>query len=194
MARHLGSAVFAVALALGTYSPALAQSADTAPQIDEARKVIGGFAKNLLTELQGAMGKDGPVAAINVCNTAAPGIAAKAGEASGWKVGRTALKIRNAKNAPDAWEQKVLADFLTKAGQGADLGKLEHHEIVTEGGTRTLRFMKAIPVGEPCLACHGGEVKPDVKAALTKLYPNDAATGFKTGDLRGAFTLSRKLN
>jgi FtsP/CotA-like multicopper oxidase with cupredoxin domain len=194
MLADIGKAGLLAALALAAAMPAAAQAPDNAAQIEEARRVIGGFAKSLLGELQGAMQKDGPVGAINVCNHAAPAIAAKAGDTSGWKVGRTALKLRNAKNAPDAWEKKVLDDFLAKSGQGADLAKLEHQEIVTEGGARTLRFMKAIPVGEPCLTCHGGDVKSEVKDAITKLYPNDTATGFKTGELRGAFTLSRKLN
>jgi len=181
-------------LAAGASPTAFAQASDAAQHLDEGRKIIGSFAKDLLVELQGALAKDGAVAAIAVCNTAAPGIARKASEISGWKVGRTSLKVRNEKNAPDAWERRALEDFLAKAGQGADVGKLEHSEIVSEGGARTLRFIKAIPVGEPCLTCHGAEVAPEVKAAIVKHYPNDQATGFRLGGLRGAFTLSRRLD
>lgn len=187
------SGLLAALLIHGAAGSASAQAPDIAPKLEEGRKIIGGFAKDLLLELQGALGKDGPIAAINVCNTAAPGIAKKASDASGWKVGRTALKIRNEKNAPDAWEKKVMEDFLAKAGQGTEVGKLEHHEIVADGGAKVLRFMKAIPVGEPCLTCHGSEVKPEVQAGIAKHYPQDKATGFKLGELRGAFTLSRKL-
>ncbi len=51
--------------------------------------------------------------------------------------------------------------------------------------------MKAIPMAaEPCAACHGTDVKPDVKSEIDKLYPQDQATGFKPGELRGAFTIS----
>ena len=52
--------------------------------------------------------------------------------------------------------------------------------------------MKAIPTGEVCLKCHGSNVAPDVKAAIGELYPEDQATGFKAGELRGAFSVSKK--
>jgi hypothetical protein len=32
-----------------------------------------------------------------------------------------------------------------------------------------------------------------VKAKLAELYPKDRATGFKEGDIRGAFTLTKTL-
>jgi hypothetical protein len=55
--------------------------------------------------------------------------------------------------------------------------------------------MKAIPTAEkPCLACHGKEIAPKVAARLAELYPEDAATGYSAGEIRGAFTLSRPLD
>ena len=43
-----------------------------------------------------------------------------------------------------------------------------------------------------CLMCHGPkeQVLPDVQAAIGRAYPNDQATGFQEGDLRGWFWLS----
>ncbi len=49
--------------------------------------------------------------------------------------------------------------------------------------------MKAIPLQEGCLGCHGSEIKPAIAAALNEKYPNDQATGYSVGDIRGAFTL-----
>jgi hypothetical protein len=39
------------------------------------------------------------------------------------------------------------------------------------------------------LACHGPEeaLQPEVRAALDQRYPEDRATGYAAGDLRGAF-------
>jgi hypothetical protein len=37
-------------------------------------------------------------------------------------------------------------------------------------------------------------VKPEVLAVIRKHYPEDQATGFKLGQLRGAFTLKKPLN
>ena len=49
-------------------------------------------------------------------------------------------------------------------------------------------FMRAIPMQEqPCAACHGTNIAPEVKAAIDQAYPEDLAIGFKPGELRGAF-------
>jgi hypothetical protein len=53
--------------------------------------------------------------------------------------------------------------------------------------------MKAIPTAELCLTCHGEALDPELQATLDELYPADKARGFKEGDIRGAFTLSRPL-
>jgi len=40
-----------------------------------------------------------------------------------------------------------------------------------------------------CLACHGDNIAPEVTAAIRAHYPEDQATGFATGQLRGAFSI-----
>jgi hypothetical protein len=49
--------------------------------------------------------------------------------------------------------------------------------------------MKAIPTAALCLARHGESINPDIAEA----YPEEQARGFKSRDIRGAFTLSRPL-
>jgi hypothetical protein len=167
--------------------------ADTAALAGEARKIMKGFMKNLKGTLVGAMKEGGPVNALGVCKTKAASIAMQAAQESGWKVGRTSHRLRNKSNRPDEWERAVLQQFLARKEAGEDLKKVEHFEIVEQGGKKIFRYMKAIPVGKPCLNCHGSSLKPEVKAKLAELYPMDKATGFKLGDLRGAFTLSREI-
>ena len=64
---------------------------------------------------------------------------------------------------------------------------MEHYEVVTVEGKDVFRYMKAIPVVEPCLTCHGDaeEMDPAVIEAIREMYPEDAATGYDVGDLRG---------
>ena len=54
--------------------------------------------------------------------------------------------------------------------------------------------MKAIPTGAVCLNCHGTKIAPEVSQALAGLYPEDRATGFNEGDIRGAFVVTRKIS
>ena len=158
----------------------------------DAVGAIKGLAQNLKKELQAAMKAGGPVKAIEVCNTVAPSIANAQSQESGLTIRRTALKLRNPDNAPDDFERTVLEKFVADIAADKDPKKLAYTEAVkTDDGT-VLRFMKAIPTGELCLKCHGGNVAPEVKAAISKLYPEDQATGFKAGELRGAFSVTKK--
>jgi hypothetical protein len=185
---------FAAAIAAACIIAAGAASADdAADRAAEAKTVIKGFFGNLKGTLEAAMKEGGPVNAIDVCKTKAGPIAMQASSDSGWRVGRTSLKVRNPSNKPDAWERNVLQMFEEKKAGGADPATLEHGEVVQEGGKQRYRFMKAIPTAEVCLNCHGGAIKDEVKGKLAELYPLDKATGFAVGDLRGAFTLSKDL-
>jgi len=163
----------------------------------EAKKITGEF----FTELKGELGKGmkagGPVAAVGVCNTRAPEIAATYSAQTGWDVGRTSLKLRNPANAPDAWEAEVLRQFEERRAKGEAPDTLAYAEIVDEGGERHFRFMKGIvmpPADKmPCLKCHGENIDPATIAVLDQFYPQDEARGYKAGQLRGAFTLKKKL-
>ncbi len=182
--------LIAIALAL-TATPLLA--ADTEALTKEARGVTMQFGKSLKQELVGAMKSGGPIKALGVCNTLAPELASQAGSTSGWDVGRTTLKLRNQSNAPDDWELAVLKQFEQRKAAGEDITKMETTEVVEVNGQRMFRYMKAIPTGKPCMACHAAEIAPPVEAKLKELYPDDIARGFNPGDIRGAFTLSKSL-
>jgi len=52
--------------------------------------------------------------------------------------------------------------------------------------------MRPIFIAAPvCLQCHGEPAKlaPGVAEALKELYPDDQATGYSLGDLRGAISI-----
>ncbi len=172
-----------------------AMADDTAKRTEASREATKKLAGTLGKELAAAMEAGGPIKAIEVCNTKAPAIAADISKAEGWRVARTSLKVRNGKNAPDAWEKAILEKFEARKAAGEDPAKIEHAEIVTQGGKKTFRYMKAIPTAEkPCLTCHGGDLKSEITAVLDRNYPNDKARGFKAGDIRGAFTISQPVN
>ena len=172
-------------------------TADTDQYKAEAKKITGAFFDELKGELVKGMKAGGPVAAISVCNSLAPAIAMKHSKNSGWDVGRTSLKLRNPNNAPDAWETKVLQQFEERRARGESPDTMAYAETVEEGGDRYYRFMKAIvmpPLEKmPCLKCHGENIDPETAARLDELYPQDKARGYKAGQVRGAFTLKKKL-
>lgn len=182
-------------LVTGALLAAPAWGDDNAARVESSRNAVKLLQGALVTELQAAMKSGGPVQAIEVCHTRAAVIAEGISRETGMRVGRTSLKYRNPKNAPDAWETKVLQDFEKRKAAGESPAKLEYHEVVQMEGKPVFRYMKALPVpeGAPCLACHGQKLDPAVAARIKELYPQDQATGYKTGDLRGAVTIEQPL-
>lgn len=161
---------------------------------NEAKGIIKELAATLGGELKKAKKSGGASAAITVCNTKAGPLTELVNSKSDWEISRTSLKLRNPDNAPDQWERTALEDFDTKANIGANLDKLAFSQVVVdEDGRKVFRMMKAIPVAEQCLGCHGTKIKPDLADQLQKLYPEDKATGFSKGELRGAFSLKKYL-
>lgn len=190
--------VFAAVLAACVLAgPVAAQSTDIDNEsyVAEANAIIKDFMTGLKGELQRALKQEGPVGAIAVCQQAAPAVTESVAAAHGWSVGRTALKLRNPENAPDDWEQEVLEDFVARREAGADPKTLSETKVVSTDGDKTFRYMKAIPLAKkPCATCHGTNVDPDLRAEILERYPQDQAVGFKPGEIRGAFTLSRKID
>lgn len=151
------------------------------------------FLGKLKPELMHAMKNGGPVHALSFCKTKAPEIAADLSKSSGWHVNRVSLKPRGATATPDKWEISVLKHFEAQKMSGIPVKQMAYSEIVTVNGKKTYRFMKPIPTGGVCLTCHGTKISPAVQQKLHKLYPNDKATGFHKGDIRGAFSFSKTL-
>ena len=175
----------------------LTLNADMNHYTAEAKQITGAFFEELKGELGKGMKAGGPVTAIGVCNGLAPAIAMKHSEKSGWEVARTSLKLRNPANAPDAWETEVLQQFEQRRAKGEGPDTLAYAEVVEEGNDKYFRFMKGIvmppPEKMPCLKCHGENIDPKTAARLDELYPEDKARGYKAGQVRGAFTLKKKL-
>ena len=162
--------------------------------IKASKKAIGKFAKTLKGELKKAVKEGGLDNAIDVCSKKAGPIAEKISKEEGLSISRISIKNRNSENAPSEWQRKILEKFALKHAAGADLKKVAFSNIVEADGKRTFNFVKAIPTGKLCLKCHGATVDAQVEAKLKELYPNDQARGFKEGDLRGAFVVSKSLN
>lgn len=186
-------AILATGIAFARPQPADEQPGVSA-EVKASRDAARQFGGALKEALQQAIKTGGPVNGIAVCHDQANQIATDLGSKLDMIVGRTSLKTRNPGNAPDNWELAVLKQFEARKAQGEPADKLEFFAVIEDDqGQKTFRYMKAIPTGALCLACHGDKLDPEVDAKLKALYPNDTARGFKEGDLRGAFTIAKPL-
>ena len=173
-------------------TPVISDEADKLAE--QASGLSQTFGAQLKQQLQQGMQAGGPVTALDICNLQAPAIAKIQEQASGWSVGRTSMKARQESNRPDTWELLTMLDFEKQKAAGVDLAGMENYAVVESEGSQVFRYMKAIPTAGVCLDCHGENIKPEILAKVDQLYPVDQARGFKLGDIRGAFTLSKKLD
>jgi hypothetical protein len=164
--------------------PAATSAAD--PRITTGRSLSQQFGAELKAALEHALVEKGPAAAIVVCRDEAPRIAARLSAERGVTVARTALRVRNPSNAPQPWQRAALESFEKRLAGGEKVEALESFEAQTDG---TARYLKAIGTAPLCVACHGEVIAADIQHVLNEHYPQDQATGFKVGDLRGAFSI-----
>jgi hypothetical protein len=171
-----------VALAALTTSACRSEPA-SGPRIDEAAiakrgaEALAPLKKNLMGALKSALAVS-PVAAVEACQIAAPGLPAAASTAS-VTVGRTTDKLRSPQNAAKPWLLPLLADYA-KAGPSAA-------PRAVSIDAKTAGYVEPIYLQPMCLTCHGPSIAPDVAEALSARYPNDQAKGYAEGDFRGLF-------
>jgi hypothetical protein len=177
--RSVLATLFAISLAACTQETA---DVDSYPDV-EGRTLLAPFKADLKAALMKGM-EGGPAGAIEACRTEAPGIA-DALSIDGVRMGRSSHRLRNPANMPPGWLAPQMKKWAEQGIRAEDVAGVQGTAIrISED-----RFGYAEPIfTQPlCLTCHGKELHPDVVARISELYPDDEATGFGDGDLRGVF-------
>ena len=80
-------------------------------------------------------------------------------------------------------------EFNRRQAEGEDAADIYFGEVVNG----QYRYMQAQGVEPLCLLCHGKGLSDEVGTTLDQYYPDDWATGYSLGQVRGAISLSKKL-
>jgi hypothetical protein len=189
----LGSAMCALGCAESESSAQVEQSAEAAQWIRldsnefddaeqgklvramDARKALE---TTLKARLMGAIKEGGPANGVAVCSQDASALADEIGEDHKLRIGRTSFKLRNQSNQPPAWMDEVVAERTNEP-------------VFMRNTDRAGLFAAAFPIqiAPPCMVCHGDQnsIAKGVLETIAEHYPDDQATGFGLGDLRGWF-------
>ena len=176
-------------LAIGT-SPlilsACASQEPTEANIKRSAAAADLFQSRLQTALKAGLQNGGPTAAVRVCAEVAPAIAADVSAETGVELRRISLRPRN----PGAETQGDLRQRLTQLGD-APIDATGNPSILSwvegKGADTAHNSMRAIIMkDEPCAMCHGTALAKEVRTAIAERYPDDAATGYRAGEMRGA--------
>jgi hypothetical protein len=139
-----------------------------------ATKALG---STMRERVSAAMKEGGSLAAIPSCQSDAATLTAAAGSKH-VRVGRSSAKLRNPANAGPEWVQ----DWL-QGNQDKRFKDVTGTSDIVDGEARLIRPIQVEP---SCLGCHGSHIDQATQTALTAAYPQDKATGYAAGDLRGA--------
>jgi methyl-accepting chemotaxis protein len=94
-------------------------------------------------------------------------------------------KYRNPDNKPDAYEDQALARMEREPEKWRNKS---WSEKVVKGDKATMRYLRPMFITKACLGCHSDPAS--VPEFIREKYPNDLATGYREGDLRGAISVS----
>lgn len=149
-----------------------------------AARTFGVLSSNLMT----AFSQGGVSNALQFCSTAAQPLTASVADTNQIVIRRISHKARNPKNRAGAAELAILDEFRATLAAGRPVAPLV--QTNAPGGAT---FFAPIVLNNPlCLNCHGQsgpEIKPEHQEIIRQLYPEDQATGFKLGELRGLWRI-----
>lgn len=138
----------------------------------------------LSTELRSAMKRGGVEEAAQYCNLAAIPITDSLASVYGVTIRRATDRPRNQSNTATSQELAIIEKYKAQLTSGDQLLP----QVVKANGAKT--FFSPIIASDLCLQCHGSKTSMESYRAIADLYPNDLATGYKAGDLRGVWSVT----
>jgi hypothetical protein len=177
----------AVAMALGVALAACGRSprqldpvpAELAPRVSVAEAAADDLRTTLSTRLARAIGESGPEGGIDVCSREARALTAEVSKRHQVEIGRTSTRLRNPANAARPW----LTGYLEQTS-GKKAADVSPAVFDLDNRLGVVQPLATLPL---CTSCHGPaeNLSAPIKAVLERSYPEDRATGFAVGDLRG---------
>ncbi len=161
----------------------------TMQQIDPD-EIVASAQKELAAKLKAALDSGGPIAALETCSVEALTTTQKIADQYGVTVRRATLKPRNPYNTANDLERTALLDMESAL---RTRGVADTMTITADGIVTVLYPIRVVE--KPCMACHGTvdkEISSETAAAIAERYPDDKATGYAPGQLRGAWVISYK--
>ncbi len=153
-----------------------------------ANEIIFSTKRILVTRLQKYVKKDGAEAAVGFCKKEAMKITDSLSQSFGVTIRRLAKKYRNPENETHGTETRLYKQYILNWLAGQPL-----KAVILPDSLGHPVFYSPIKVKHFCLICHGEPGKTmnaGLAEKIKKYYPNDKATGFKVGELRGMWAIT----
>lgn len=161
-------------------------SSDLAPRAQAAiAETFATLSQNLMKALQ----EGGVRQAVPFCQENAAGLVKPIAEKQGLRIQRVSHKARNPANRANESELALIQTFT----QAITEARPFQPQIVPQPDGSQIFYAPIVIPADACLKCHGipGDTLSQADHDFIRtLYPEDAATGFKLGDLRGLWKVT----
>ena len=157
-----------------------------AQHLEKGSEIAAATFTTLSTQIQKAMKEGGVPNALEYCNVNAYPITDSLSNQHNAIIKRTSKKVRNQKNKPNQIETEALDGFEND---------ITNKKVITpyiQEHKDDFYFFAPIIINDLCLKCHGdagGDISSDDYAQILKYYPEDQAVDYKSGDLRGIWSI-----
>lgn len=160
---------------------------DTAAVIQEGKTIVQSTFTTLSSNLSGAL-KEGDVAhALQFCNVEAMPLTDSLSTHYGIEIRRASHRPRNPQNQADSLELASIQSYIDQLEKDGELKPIVHNR------RGQILFHAPIRIaGDLCLNCHGSpgtDIAQTDLEVIRELYPEDEATGFEMGELRGIWSI-----
>jgi hypothetical protein len=158
---------------------------DPSPWISKGQEIQKSAFGELSRKLTAAMEKGGVDGALTYCQTHAYPLTDSLSSSFGVSIRRATNQPRNKANKAHQNEATILANYHKALFAGQELLPSAVEE--EDGG---VSYYGPIRIQPLCLNCHGTpgkELKTKDHDLIKSLYPDDEATGYALGDLRGVW-------
>jgi hypothetical protein len=171
------------------YPEAITMNDSTTTELSKKGKEIARIARLALkSELHKAIRTGGTANAVSFCSNRAMEITDSVSKAQMVMIRRIAMKNRNPHNSMSENEGNLYKSYVVQYINGEQM-----QPTVSWDKEGRPVYYQPIFTGQLCLTCHGKpgtEILPDVAEKLAQIYPDDKATGFKLGEIRGMWSIT----
>ena len=156
--------------------------------ISQGKTITQASFQVLSGELMEALEEGGVQHAVAYCHLQANPIIDSLSTAYNATISRISDKYRNPVNKPAEIDVTVINSYRQQLGEGLELKP--HLEITSD---EVLYYAPIVIQNPGCLLCHGepgSTMTQENFDFISSKYPDDQATGYKLGDLRGVWKVS----
>lgn len=160
---------------------------DTTTVIEEGQEISKAAFRTLSSNLKQSMEEGGIEYALQFCNIEAMPLTDSLSSNYGVELRRASHKPRNPVNHADSLEMETIKYYLRQIEENGEL------KPVIQVHDKTISYHAPIRItNQLCLNCHGKrgtDIAESDLETIQELYPEDDATGFEMGELRGIWSI-----